>query len=78
MEHNCPICGSPLQIAKSEFVMEGDNSPDIPTKLYSKLTMVCTNSAIDPKTKNRLCSNYCGTDLNNPDIVVEVIKNPLN
>jgi hypothetical protein len=78
MEHICPICGSSLQIADSKLVFEGDNSPDTETKAFSQLTMVCTNATIDPKTKQRACSNYCGPDLSNPWKVVEIVKNPVN
>lgn len=69
---NCPECGSPLMIANSEFKAETtDNGTDI----YSVLTMVCINSAIDPVKKSHVCSLYAGTDLNNPLKVAAVIKN---
>ena len=73
MEHICPICGSQLQIANSKLVTE-IGSADI----YSELKMVCVNSAIDPKTKNRACSNYCGPDLDHPIKVVETVRNKVN
>lgn len=76
--HICPICGERLQIADSYFVPEGDNSPDTPTQIFVELVMVCTNSRIDPIKKTRVCSNYCGADLNNPKKIVETIKNPVN
>jgi len=65
-EHNCPICGLPLQIAKSRLTTEAGS-----TEIYTERKWVCTNSAIDPKTKNRICANYCGPDLNNPAVIAE-------
>lgn len=69
MEHQCPLCNSDLQIAKSTFKAEQDDSPDTPTEIYSVLDMVCVN----PK-----CPNFSGVDLDNPKTIVEIVKNKVN
>ena len=65
----CSDCGAPLQIADSKFAFENDHTPDLPTELYSVLTMVCVN----PK-----CSNYCGPNLTEPLKVAQVVRNKVN
>ena len=67
MDNKCPKCNGTLSIAKSHIEFEGDTSPDIETKAYNVLDMVCTN----PR-----CENYT-TDLNNP-IVVETLRQLMN
>jgi hypothetical protein len=60
----CQECKAPLMVANSKF-----ESSEGSTDVYSVLTMVCVN----PK-----CSNYAGTDLNNPAKVAAVVKNKVN
>lgn len=69
----CPECDSPLMIANSRL-----KSDEGSTEVYSELTMVCINSAIDPNTKQRVCSLYCGKDLNNPLKVAAIVRNKVN
>lgn len=69
----CPECKAPLQVANSILVSDEGS-----TNVYSELTMVCINSAIDPNTKQRVCSLYCGKDLNNPLKVAATVRNKVN
>ena len=64
MEYKCPKCNAQLNISKSRFETE-IGSVDI----YSALDMVCIN----PK-----CPNFCGSDLSNPAIVVEIVRSKIN
>jgi len=64
MDHKCPECNNPLNIAHSEFKSEAGS-----TEVYSELTMVCIN----PK-----CGNYCGPNLNEPLKVAETVRNKVN
>jgi hypothetical protein len=64
MEHTCEKCKSELKIANSRFKSE-EGSTDV----YSELDMVCIN----PK-----CLNYCGSDLQNPKTIVEIVRNKVN
>lgn len=45
----CPKCGTALWIDRSYTAVEGDNSPDTPTKVYTCLEQLCPNPQ---------CSNY--------------------
>lgn len=65
-------------VSNSRFDAVNDDTPDKPTEIYSVLTMVCINSAIDPKTKKLMCPNYCGKDLNNPLKIVTEVRNKVN
>lgn len=60
----CPECNSPLQVANSKYESAVDS-----TVVESVLTMVCVN----PK-----CSNYAGTNLNEPLKVAQVVRNKVN
>jgi hypothetical protein len=62
----CPKCNSMLQIAKSYLTFENDTTPDLPTKAFTNLEMVCVNQH---------CDNYAGKELENPSSVVEIVKN---
>lgn len=68
----CPECGSNLFISNNKFEAETTENG---TEIYSVLTMVCINSAIDPVKKAPVCSLYAGPDLNNPKKVATVVKN---
>lgn len=37
----CPLCKTEMRIGASKTVVEGDNSPDTPTKVYIEQTMIC-------------------------------------
>lgn len=69
----CPECGSNLMIAKSKYVTEVDS-----TDIYSELTMVCINSAVDPVKKTHVCSLYCGPNLNKPLKIAATVRNKVN
>lgn len=45
----CPLCQLEMRITRSRNVVEHDDTPDEPTKLYVEQEMSCVN-------KN--CSNY--------------------
>lgn len=74
---NCKHCGNTLNIGKAYITFEGDNSPETPTKAFNNLPMICTNPQ---------CSFYGGDkqnlsapiDLDNPKLIVEVLKQALN
>ena len=68
MDNKCPKCNGTLSIAKSHIEFEGDTSPDMVTKAYNVLDMICTNL----KCKNG------SSDLSNPKIVIETIRQPMN
>ena len=68
----CPECGSPLIISNNKFETE---TTDDGIEIYSVLTMVCINSAIDPVKKTHVCSMYAGADLNKPLKVATTVKN---
>lgn len=40
---NCPHCKLTAQIAKSRYVVRGDDSPDKETELYLVQELVCRN-----------------------------------
>lgn len=45
----CPLCNVELRIKVSRMLLENDDTPDVPTKLYAEHQMTCLN-------KN--CANY--------------------
>ena len=45
----CPLCQVEMKISRSRNVLENDNTPDTPTKLYVEQDFTCPN-------KN--CENY--------------------
>lgn len=73
MEVECPECKAPLMIANSKLETEVGT-----TDIYSVLTMVCINSAVDPVKKTHVCSLYCGKDLNNPLKIAATVRNKVN
>jgi hypothetical protein len=68
MDHICPLCNEPLNIGKTFISTENDDTPELPTKVFNNLPMLC----IKPS-----CKNYCGSDTSNPKVIVETIKNEL-
>lgn len=64
----CPECGCTLSIGVTHMEFEGDKSESTPTKAYNVLPMICTNL----KCKNG------STDLSNPKIVIETLRQPMN
>ena len=45
----CPLCNVELRIKVSRMLLENDDTPDVPTKLFAEHQMTCLN-------KN--CTNY--------------------
>lgn len=45
----CPLCNIEMMIRKTYTEVEGDESPDTPTKVYTVQDLVC---------RNRKCGNY--------------------
>ena len=45
----CPLCNVELRIKVSRMLLENDDTPDVPTKLFAEHQMTCLN-------KN--CANY--------------------
>ncbi len=45
----CPICKVEMAIIKSRNVVENDNTPDLPTKLFVEMDLSC---------RNRNCENF--------------------
>lgn len=45
----CPLCQVELRISRSRNVVENDDTPDVPTKLYIEQDMTCLN---------KQCRNY--------------------
>lgn len=39
----CPLCNIEMRITKSRNVLENDNTPDTPTKLYVEQDLSCLN-----------------------------------
>ena len=64
MPHECPKCKAELNVSANRFTSDPGT-----TDVYSELDMVCVN----PK-----CSNFCGSDLSNPKVIVEVVRNKVN
>lgn len=60
----CPKCVQSLRIASGKFTSE-EGSTDV----YSEQTLVCVNPD---------CDNYSGTDLSNPKIIVQTLRNKVN
>ena len=65
----CPACKTKLEVGNNKPVAEDDDNPDTPTKIFNELSMMCPN----PR-----CGNYHGGQLNNPEKVVEVVRNQIN
>lgn len=63
---NCPTCNSVLRIGKTNITFKHDDTPDIETEVYNNLPMLCANKE---------CTNYAGTNLNDPIHVVETVMN---
>ena len=45
----CPLCQVEMRISKSRYILEDDDTPDRPTKLYVVQNLSCVNKA---------CENY--------------------
>jgi len=45
----CPLCLVEMRIARSYNIVENDDTPDLPTKLYVVQDLSCVNKA---------CENY--------------------
>lgn len=45
----CPLCNVEMRIGQSRMVVENDDTPDIPTKLFIEQDFICLN---------RDCANY--------------------
>ena len=45
----CPLCNVEMRIIRSHMVLENDDTPDIPTKLYAEQELSCNNTN---------CANY--------------------
>jgi hypothetical protein len=65
----CPKCGLLLRVGKSYYTFENDTTPDLPTKGYINLEMLCLNAD---------CSEYAGEDIDNPKAIVDTVKNGVN
>lgn len=39
----CPICQVEMRISRSRNVIENDDTPNTPTKLYKELELMCPN-----------------------------------
>jgi len=68
VNNKCPKCNCSLSISKAKIEFEGDSSKNTKTIAFNCLSMVCTN----PK-----CVNYT-SDLKNPTIIIDVIKQQMN
>lgn len=49
----CEACGNELKVAGSHIVVEGDNSPDTKTRVFTVLEMECVNPQCVDKGKVR-------------------------
>ena len=65
----CPKCNSLVRISDSKLVFENDDTPELETIAYNLMKLVCVNPE---------CEDYCGTDVSNLRIVIEVVKNRVN
>lgn len=85
---NCPICGKPLIIAQIKHKYKRDWIPFIKTYREQTTEMVCNNMNFKQEPKKIYdeesgkmievinitpCPNYCGTDLNNPKVIVDTV-----
>ena len=43
----CPLCKCEMRIGATRTVVEGDNSPDTETKVYTEQDLGCRNTACD-------------------------------
>lgn len=64
----CPKCDLLLRVGKNYYSVENSDNPDIPTKLFTNIEMLCMNDD---------CSNYAGADVQNPKTIVHSVKNEL-
>jgi hypothetical protein len=64
----CPKCQSLLRIGNSYITVTGDETPDIPTEVFTNLPMLCVNPS---------CDDYCGKNTSDPLHVVEVIQSKI-
>lgn len=64
----CPKCELLLRVGKNYYSVENSVSPDVPTKLFVNIEMLCMNME---------CANYAGEDINNPKAIVQSVKNEL-
>ena len=39
----CPLCNLEMRITGSRFIVENDDTPDIPTKLFREMDFSCVN-----------------------------------
>ena len=39
----CPLCKLEMRITASRYVIENDDTPDVPTKLYREIDLSCVN-----------------------------------
>lgn len=69
----CLKCNSSLVRAYGKLKSE-IGSEDV----YNEQVMVCINGVIDPTTKQPKCPNYCGPDLSNPLVIVELRRTKEN
>jgi hypothetical protein len=60
----CPKCELLLRTGKNYYSVENT----VPPKLFVNIEMLCQNSD---------CSNYAGTDIQNPKVIVHSIRNEL-
>lgn len=65
----CPKCGLLLRVGRSYYTSENDDTPDLPTKIFINLEMLCLNQD---------CSEYAGVDIANPKVIVGTVKNGVN
>jgi hypothetical protein len=65
----CPKCNSLLRVGRNYYTTENDDTPDLETKIFITLEMLCIN--VD-------CNNYAGEDIEKPNVIVETIKNGVN
>jgi hypothetical protein len=65
----CPKCNSLLRVGRNYYTFENDTTPDLPTKAFVNLEMLCMN--VD-------CNNYAGEDIEKPNVIVDIIKNGVN
>jgi hypothetical protein len=65
----CPKCNSLLRIGTSYMTFENDDTPELETKAYTNLPLICLNKD---------CDDYGGEDVNNPRIIVDIVRNQVN
>jgi hypothetical protein len=65
----CDKCNRMLRVGRSYYTFENDTTPDLPTKAFVNLEMLCINEE---------CVNFAGADLDNPKWVVDTVTNGVN